>query len=170
MKRFFALLIVFVGLAGGWYVTSPWLAMKGLRDAALDLDRAELAERVEFAAVRENLRDDLGAAVEREIAQSDGPLAHLGGALAAGVGGLAVNAAVTPNGVAALVLTGRLAGPMIPAGMRQEEIEWSVDRGGFEAFEARGRYADGRAGPTLHFARDGFRWKLVDVTLPLNGP
>ena len=169
MKRIVALVIVFVGLIAGWYVTSPWLAMQGLRDAAQNLDRTELAERVDFEAIRANLRDDVGAAVEREVAQSDSPLAQVGGAFAAGIGGLAVDAAVTPTGVAALVLTGRLAGPLVPATMQQGEIEWSVERGGFDAFEARGRFADGRAGPTLHFARDGFGWDLVDVTLPDSG-
>jgi hypothetical protein len=143
--------------------------MSSLRDAAQDLDGAELAERIDFAAIRENLREDLGVAVDREIAQSKNPLARMGGALATGIGGMAVDAAITPDGIAALVLTGRLAGPLVPEPMRQSEIDWSIDRAGLSAFEAHGRFTDGRAGPTLHFARDGFGWDLVDVTLPESG-
>ena len=169
MKKLLALLLLFAALAAGWYLASPWLAMDGLRDAAQAMDRAALEERVDFAAIRANLRENLRGAVEREVAQSDSPLAQLGGGLATGIGGMAVDAAINPEGIAALVVTGRLAGPLVPEDMRQGEIDWEVDRGGLNGFEARGTFEDGRAGPTLHFARDGFGWDLVDVTLPGSG-
>jgi hypothetical protein len=169
VKRLLALLLLFAALAAGWYLASPWLAMKGLRDAAQEMDRAALEERVDFAAIRVNLKGDLRGAVEREVARSDSPLAQLGGGLATGIGGMAVDAAINPEGIAALVVTGRLAGPLVPESMRRGEIEWGVERGGLYAFEAHGTFADGRAGPTLHFARDGLGWDLVDVTLPGSG-
>lgn len=165
MKRFLALLVVFASLTLGWYISSPWVAMKGLRDAAVAGDRAALVERVDFAALRANLREDLRGAVERKAARSDSPLAQIGGGLATGIGGIAVDAAVSPEGIAALVLTGRLAGPLIRDEARQE-IDWSVERGGLNSFAAQGRYPDGRAGPRLHFERDGLSWRLVDVSLP----
>lgn len=168
MKRFLILLLVAAVLVAGWYLASPWLAMKGLRDAAVARDRAALEERVDFAAIRANLRDDLRGAVEREVARSDSPWAQIGGGLATGIGGMAVDAAVTPEGIAALTVTGRLAGPLVPEEARKE-IDWSVERGGLNSFAAQGRYPDGRAGPTLHFSRDGLGWDLVDVTLPGGG-
>ena len=170
MKKLLALLLIAAALAIGWYVASPWLAMKGLRDAAVARDRAELEERVDFVAIRANLKGDIGAAVEREVGESGNPLERFGGALATGLGGLAVDAVVTPEGMAALVVTGRLAAPLVPEDVRSGEIEWEVDRGGFDRFQAHGRFASGRPGPTLHFARDGLGWDVVDVDLPSGAP
>jgi hypothetical protein len=166
LKKLLALLLLIAALGAGWYAASPWLAMKGLRDAAVEMDRAALEERVNFAAIRANLKDDLRGAVEREVARSESPLAQLGGGLATGLGGMAVDATINPEGIAALLVSGQLAAPLVPEDMRQGEIEWDVERGGLNAFDAQGRFADGRAGPRLHFARDGLRWDLVDLTLP----
>lgn len=169
MKRLIVLPFIAAALCVGWYIASPWLAMRGIVDAARSGQAAELEERVDFAAIRENLKGDIGAAVERQLPNSENPVERFGGAIATGLGGMAVDAAVTPSGLAALVLTGRFAGPLIPEDMRQGQIEWEIDRDGFETFAAHGRFEDGRAGPTLHFRRDGLGWNLVDVDLTDSG-
>ncbi|MXO58593.1 DUF2939 domain-containing protein [Altererythrobacter salegens] len=165
MKRLLTLIFIAAALCTGWYVASPWLAMKGLRDAAEEMDGKELDARVDFAAIRTNMKGRIGEAVDRKLGDGDNALERFGGMLATGLGGMAVDASVTPTGVAALVLTGKLAGPLVPDDVKSGDIDWDIDRGGLNSFEAHGRFESGRAGPTLRFARDGLGWDLVDVTL-----
>ena len=80
MKRFFALIVLILAAVGGWYFASPWLAMKGLSDAAQAGDTAELEQRVDFPALRASVSDQISEATRRR--QGQGGVGH--GRLTAG--------------------------------------------------------------------------------------
>ncbi len=165
MKKVLAFIVLIAIIIGGWYFASPWLAMKGLSDAAQAGDTAELEERVDFPALRASVSDQISEATRRRQGQG-GLLGELGGAVAEQLGRRVTDRAVTPDAVGRLVASGALAAGLLPERLRGQEIEWDVERDGFDHFRAVGTFEDGTAGPILLFARDGLGWKLTGLELP----
>lgn len=165
MKRFFALVVLIISIVGGWYFVSPWLAMKGLSDAAQAGDTAELEQRVDFPALRASVSDQISEATRRRQGQG-GLLGELGGAVAEQLGRRVTDRALTPDAVGQLVASGALAAGLLPERLRGQDIEWHVEREGFDHFRAVGTFEDGTPGPILLFARDGLGWKLTGLELP----
>ena len=165
--------LVIAGVA--WYFASPAWAMSQLKDAALAGDRTELAERVDFPAVRESMKSQLQTAMMAEMAkqsssgEQDG-WAALGGMIVMGLVGPVVDAAVTPDGIKMLVERGKLKGPGDAAQQTQaaqaEPPEWTITRSGFDRFTATPDVRAGQPAPSFVFKRDGLGWKLVDIEIP----
>lgn len=165
MKKLIALVLLAVLVAGGWYLASPWLALKGLRDAAMERDVAELERRVDFPAMRQSVRREVGQAL-RDRAAEGGPLHVLAARAAEQFGGVALDQVVSPRGVAGMIATGAIAAPLIPERLRGQDIAWDVSRAGIDSFRAVGTFEDGTPGPALIFRRDGLGWTLVGIELP----
>lgn len=166
MKKILALIFLALLLFCGWYFASPWLAMKGLVDAARANDVAELEPRVDFPAMRASVSDQISEATQRRAGQGDGLFAEIGGALAEEVGRTVVERALTPENVGNLVVTGSLAAGLLPERLRGQAIDWDVERESFNTFRASGRFEDGTGGASLIFVRDGLGWKLTGIDLP----
>lgn len=165
MKRLLALLLLVALVCGGWYFASPWLAMKGVADAAMDNNAAALEERVDFAAVRESANAQLGDAVREQSGQG-GLLGELGGAVAEQLGREAIDRALTPQNIGNVVRYGSLGAGLLPERLRGQELDWSVEREGLDSFRARGTFEDGTPGPVLLFERDGLGWVMTGFELP----
>jgi len=163
MKKLLALILLIALVIGGWYFASPWLAMKGLADAAQDGDVAALEEKVDFPALRASASDQISEAARRE--GEGGLLGQIGGVVAERVGREAANRALTPEAVGSMVTTGVFAAGLLPERLRGQEISWDVEREGFDNFRAAGTFEDGTTGPTLIFRRDGIGWKLSGFEL-----
>ncbi len=157
MKKLLTLILLVALVFGGWYVASPWWAMKSLSDAAQARDYAALEEKVDFPALRASASDQLTEAARGQ----GGVLGDVGGALAERFGGGVVNTMVTPENVGGLVASGALVAGLLPERLRGQEIEWDVAREGLDTFRAIGTFEDGTAGPILLFQRDGLGWKLT---------
>lgn len=165
MKKLLAVLALVMLIVGGWYFASPWIAMKGLADAAKSGDAAQLERRVDFPALRASVSDQISEATRRRQGQG-GVLDQIGGVLAERIGRATVDRALTPQSVGNLVISGGFAVGLLPQRLRGQEIDWSVERKGLDFFHATGTFEDGTAGPTLIFARDGLDWKLTGFELP----
>jgi hypothetical protein len=94
-----------------WYVISPFQAFASLAEAARVGDRGKLEALVDFPAVRQSLKQQLNTrlstALSSDRALSQGPFGALGALLGPTVVDQVVDAAVTPDGVAAIVRSGR---------------------------------------------------------------
>ena len=165
MKKLLALILFAVALAGGWYLASPWWAMKSLADAARGGDTAALEQKVDFPSLRASASEQIGEATRRRVGQG-GMLDGIGGVVAERLGREVANRAITPDNVGTLVASGALASGFLPERLRGQSIEWDVERKGLDTFRAVGTFEDGTAGPTLIFARDGLGWKLTGFELP----
>ncbi|HTI66180.1 MAG TPA: DUF2939 domain-containing protein [Caulobacteraceae bacterium] len=111
-SRFWAGLAVFAVLAAvAWYVLSPFQAFADLAEAGRTGDRGRLEALVDFPAVRDGLKTQLNTrlstALSSDRALSDGPFGALGALLGPTVVDQVVDAAVTPDGVAAIIRSGR---------------------------------------------------------------
>ena len=170
------------------YVASPVLALKGLTDAAKAGNRDELAERVDFPAVRESLKIQLKAVMTRSFAQDpalrDNPFAALGQMLLVGVVDKAVDAYATPDAIAAMVASSRppkditatpgqapppeAAAPAEPAS-EKSKMETRYAYQGLNHFRV-SYHEPGKPEDSdfrLVLERQGFfKWKLVRIELP----
>jgi hypothetical protein len=103
--------VVVIVLAAAWWLLSPFQAFAALAEAGRVGDRDKLEQTVDFPAVREGLKDQLNArlvtAIGRDKALSDGPFGALGALLGPTVVDQVVDAAVTPDGVAAIIRSGK---------------------------------------------------------------
>jgi len=113
MKRKAWLVVAVIALvvAGSFYLAAPLMAFRAMSEAAEAGDVAGLERHVDFAAVRNSLKDQLNArlmgALETDRSLSDGPFGALGALLGPAIVDQVVEAAVTPAGVAAIVRSGR---------------------------------------------------------------
>jgi Protein of unknown function (DUF2939) len=90
--------VAFLGI--GFY-SSPYLAMNSMKGALERGDSQEIAQNVDFPAVRSSLKSEMRALVARQ-AKSD-PASGLGSLLASSLIDPTVDQFVTPEGVKALI-------------------------------------------------------------------
>ncbi|MGB3165984.1 MAG: DUF2939 domain-containing protein [Alteraurantiacibacter sp.] len=165
MRKLLALLLVAALAFGGWYLASPWWAMKSLSDAAQAGDVEAIADKVDMAALRASAADQVTEAI-RQQQGTGGLLDGWGGVVAERVGREAMDRALTPEGMSTVVATGALAAPFLPARLRNQSIAWDVEREGIDHFRSVGTFEDGTPGPTLIFEREGIGWVLTGFELP----
>ena len=165
MKKLIAPLLLAITLAGGWYLASPWLAMKGVADAARARDVATLEERVDFAAVKLSAQREITRQVRAQQGRG-GLIDAIGGVAAERVAREIVERTVDAENIGALVATGALAAPLIPERLRSQRIDWDVEREGLNRFRGIGTFEDGTPGPILIFERDGLGWVMTGFALP----
>ncbi|WP_369981254.1 DUF2939 domain-containing protein [Xanthomonas bundabergensis] len=178
MKKWLAVLFLALLALGGYVVAGPYLAIRGISQALEQRDAAALERYVDFPTLRVNLKAQVDDALLRH-AGPDLQAGLFGGALlslAGSVSGMGVDAMVTPAGIGALLQGDALwkrargdtvggdtyAAPRPPQPLRQAEHRFeSTSR-----FVATIHTADGTAVPCV-FTRDGLRWKLSNILLPL---
>lgn len=174
MKKLVGLVAVVLVAAGGAYFGSPYLAARNLKAAAISGDADRLEAEVDFPAVRSGLKGQMAAAMTRKMAGdpalADNPFARLGMLMIPAIIDKAVDAYVTPDGVAALV-RGAKPGEARPGDAAdkadlQYSYEWlTMDR--FRVNLANGRTHE--RGPSLVFARRGVvTWRLVKIDIADN--
>jgi hypothetical protein len=176
---------VLAALALAWCAAQPLYAFQALADAGRAGDRDRLAALVDFPAVRADLEAQLDARLAGALAKdrglAEGPFGRLGALLAPQVVDRVVEAAVTPEGVAAIVRSGRAplsdltrgktalppppdtAPPATDETARRPRTRFAYT--GPNTFEATTFSRDGAALGWV-MARRGLGWKLVGIQLP----
>lgn len=180
MKKWLAiglLSALLLGLAG-YVATGPYLAIHGIRTALAEQDTERLQKHVDFPALRVNLRAQLEDALARRAGPEIG--GNLFGAAALSIAnsllGRGVDTMVTPVGIAA-ILEGRATwkraigdtvggdtyAPPKPADPLKDARHHyeSLSR-----FTASVQDDDGDT-VVFVFTRQGLRWRLTDIRLPL---
>lgn len=159
-----ALLIV---LFAAWYLASPALALSGLRDAAREGNKDELAERVDFPALRESLKSQFKAVLATKLADSreEGGFAMLGAAMAMSLVDPMVEGFVTPDALNRMITKAQESAGDAAATDEGTGANWTVTRSGLSKFTARPE-GDAANATGLVFLRDGLGWKLTDIEIP----
>ncbi len=175
MKKWLAAAVLAVVVLLGYVAAGPYLAINGIRKALAERDVSALERHVDFPALRVNMKAHLEDYIARQgggIAESGGLLGAIGLQVASGLAGAAVDAAVTPLGIGALLQghamwkrsTGQTVDgdtygapqPMDPLEDAQTHYE-STSR-----FTATVKGADGDPVVAV-FQRQGLRWRLTDI-------
>lgn len=94
---------------------------------------------------------------------SNSPLDVLGAGLALNMGDSMIDGMVSPSGFSTLIKSGRMKGSL---NNTFDQIEWRVNRTGFDRFTATPETATKGTGATLVFRREGVRWILHDILMP----
>jgi len=185
MKPKAVLVVLGILLAG--YIAYPYLALHALVSAVESGDPAQIEPKVDWPAVRQGFKDDLNGAIAGKAADKpDNGLAMLGMALGAKLVGGAIDALVTPEGLAGMIRAGRRdkaaaaaiggAGGLTPppstaanGEKRKTRVVWAFFDGpaSFSA-EVRGAAESDDDPPVrLRFELEGGSWVLTRVFLPL---
>jgi len=177
MKKLIWIVVALAVLLAGYVAAGPYLALRGLSQAIEHRDTATLDRYVDFPMLRANLRAQLDDYVVRRA----GPdvQSNLVGALLLTAGqrlsGTAVDAMVTPVGIGALLeghaLWKRASNDLETADAYAAPKAARPLQGATHRFESLSRFTATThtdQGPVVFvLQRQGVRWKLVDIRLPL---
>lgn len=92
--------VILVLVAGFWFYYTPYVAVNNVKKALAARDAVALADYVNFPALRENLKANLGAELARK---QDNPLQALGAALVMVAINPIVDTMLTPEGLALMM-------------------------------------------------------------------
>jgi hypothetical protein len=184
MKKWVALGALLLALVAGYAVAGPYLAIRGIHRCLETRQLDELHRFVDFDALRANMR----AQVDDRLLRAAGPhargeLAQLAIGVIGQVSDHAVNALVSPTGIAVLLegraLARRASGDAGSDAARPGEPDAKAS--GYRPldhartrFESPSRFTatvPGASGSDVVFVftRKGLAWKLSDVQLPPDG-
>jgi hypothetical protein len=170
-KPSIALGFILVALIGLYFV-SPFVFLRSLSEAARRGDRNVIASEVDFPAVRNNLKSQLGEYLARkagaEYSRKRNPFAKFALQLLPAVGAQVIDAVVTPDGMATILsrhVQQSGDGPIRPS-LWRGEFTW------LDLNHVRGTYANARHPGdvfTITLERRGiFGWQVVGIRLPLD--
>ncbi len=161
-----------------WFVASPYLAVKNMKDAADKRDAAALSSYVNYPALKESLKASFSASMNAKAGEKDNnPLAGFGAALASAFMGPMIDAIITPDSLAAMMrgqkpkAAGGASEPATQDVAAEKDNNPDVALGyeGLNRFVVRVSPKDKPEQKTvLVFLREGLSWKLNAVELPSN--
>ena len=171
MKRIVIALGIAVVLLGfaAYFVAGPYLTLYKLKSGVEARDAEAVAECVDFPALRQNLKDQLQAALAKRIDSQQNPLAALAANLAVTFADPVVDRLITPQGLAELMAGQKppLASsePSTPAPPAKKPLEDASF--GYESFDEF-VVSVPSAGGAIRFVltRSGLSWKLSRIEIP----
>lgn len=176
-RRWPWLLLAIALLLAGYVVAGPYLAVRAIGQAIERNDARALSRHVDFPALRESLKRQVGDRVIRSVgidAQSS-LLGAIGLQLAGGVVDAAVETMVTPYGLAAVAegrqVWRRASQPPVSTGGAAAATGGDPLADARHRFESPSRFTasiDDDSGRPVVFVltRRGLRWRLSDIQLP----
>lgn len=161
MKRWIIALVVLLALsAGGWLWGSPYLTLLTLKKAADARDLTTISGRIDYPAVRADLKTQLRTRLDH----ADGSaIDRLGAALAERFADPVVDAAVTPEGMRALFASAAVAQAARPSFATAKQGDMRVRRDSLSRFALTSTHA---TGPEVVFELQGLTWRVTAVRLP----
>lgn len=152
----------------------PWLAINGIRNVVASGNYGELWRFVEFDRLRENVRPQIQQRIANGIVERAGPgmASDALGAVASKISEPAIDAMVSPLGVATLLRGSALARDLVgnkDADGKTPVIDPLKDaKTGYVSpslFTATVQNAEGKP-VVFEFSRTGLTWKLTGIDLP----
>lgn len=151
---------VLVVAGGAWLWGSPYLTLLQLKKAADARDLAAISARIDYVAVRADLKTQLR---ERLEGSGGSALDRLGVVVAERFADPVVDAAITPEGMRAIFASAAVAQAARPSLASAEPGEMRVRRDGLGRFSL--TTANG-SGPEVVFELQGLTWRVTAVRLP----
>jgi hypothetical protein len=151
----------------GFFFAMPYIVVWRARAAAERGDAAAVAEHVDFPALRENLKSSLASKANEYFKPQQGLAADLGAAFGGMLVDRMVDAMVTPESLAWLVLgyqrsPGRSSEP--PPSTSEPTATMAYE--GFSTFVVHFEHPAITQTFALVLEREGLSWKLTGVRLP----
>jgi hypothetical protein len=154
------LVVLIVAVGGGWLWGSPYLALLQLKKAADARDLTTISARIDYPAVRADLKTQL----RERIGRAEGSaLDRLGAAIAERFADPVVDAAITPEGMRALFASTAVAQAARPGIVGGAPGDLRVRRVALDRFLLTPTKG---TGPELVFELQGLTWRVTAVRLP----
>jgi hypothetical protein len=171
-----ASLLTAAALAGALYLAaSPFLAVRSLQTAIEQRDSEALEDRIDFPALRENLKEQLNAFMIARATEEQGgsPLGALAVGLASRFADGMVDSFVTPAGLAQAMSGEKMATRASGPGGAAERADGELFRDARYSYHSLDRFSvwlpNASGGETrLVLKRRGLSWKLTNIALPLD--
>ena len=177
MKKWIALTVVLLLALGAYVVAGPYLAINGIRTALIEQDTGRLERHVDFPALRVSIK----AQMQDKLARRTGDMqSNLAGAFALSIAnnfvGSGVDAMVTPLGIGALLqgrsLWKKSLGETVDGDSYSKAVPVDPLNQAVRRDESPSRFTatvlDEDVKPMVFvFKRNGLRWKLADIRLPI---
>lgn len=161
MRRWIIGVAAVLVVAGGtWLWGSPYLTLLQLKKAADARDLAAISARIDYVAVRADLKTQLRKRLE---GSGGSALDRLGVVVAERFADPVVDAAITPEGMRAIFASAAVAQAARPSLASAEPGEMRVRRDGLGRFSL--TTANG-SGPEVVFELQGLTWRVTAVRLP----
>ncbi|GAB3913302.1 hypothetical protein GCM10028803_57270 [Larkinella knui] len=145
----------------------PYYTVYQLKKSVKAKDAARIADHVDFARLRQNLKDQLNARAVNAIQHKrNDPAATIAAGLTGLFAGAVVDQMVTPAGLATM-MRGQSVNPLKKSTGGTTEPFGTV-RFRFNSFDTFSAYVPDQQGHDIRFVltRDWFDWKLTNVILP----
>lgn len=173
MKKWIALAVAALVLLLGYVAAGPYLAIRGIHESLRSRELDRLERYVDFAALRGNVQGQVEDRLAR--AAGGGMLGGIAREVVGEISGHAVDAMVSPQGIAVLLegraLARRATGQTAETGKDGKPAGYQPLKEAQTRFESPSRFtattrsADGQPVVFL-FERQGLRWRLTDIRLP----
>lgn len=158
-------------IGGGAYFGSPYIAARDLKTSAISGDTDKLDAAVDFPSVRDSLKSQISSEMTKKMASDpsmkDNPFAGLGMLMVPAIVDKAVDAYVTPDGIAAMVRGEQPGASKSADHTDNPDIHYAYDWVNMDRFRVKMTNAKTHEnGPALVFERRGIvTWKLVKIDL-----
>lgn len=170
MKK--ALVLVAVLLIG-WVAASPYVVSQQMKSAAEARDAEALSDYIEFPTLRQNFKDQLNAAMAKEMAKEveDNPFAALGAAFGSMMVEGMVDAYVTPASIAEM-MKGEAPNEAKKQGTSGSSKRENAFRDATLSYKAWDKFSiavpteDGEV-TSFILHRRGLGWKLTNIVIPM---
>lgn len=180
MKRWLTAALALLVLLGAYVVAGPYMAINGIRTALVEQRAGKLERHVDFPALRVNLRAQLNDHMVRRIGMENqsGLLGSMALTLTGSMVDRGVDTLVTPLGINTL-LRGRSAwlkvnGQTANGDRYGPAPAFQPLQDASHRYESSSRFtstviAENGDATVFVFTRNGLRWRLTDIRLPLSG-
>ena len=162
-----ALLIV------GYAAAGPYLTASAIKDGIENKDSEALSENIEFAQLRQNLKDQVNAQLVTKAADQakDNPFAALLTGLATKLTDSVIDSMVTPSGIAAIASGEKPAQSDQNTEVSQQPEKKELFKNARHTFDSLSKFSTwvpNKENQEIRFVlkRDLFTWKLVNIVIP----
>jgi len=167
-------IIIFVMV--GYTAVGPFLTIEEIKTGLVEKDPKKLSDNIEFAILKENLKDQLNAGMIKKSASKMKDNFFSG--LVAGLVSTAmvdpiVESFITPAGLISMLegkdLSKSLSGSTIKTNLQKKEDLLKNARYSYDSMSTFSASISNGKGKETRFVleRDGFSWKLVNIIVPI---
>jgi len=174
MKKSIWIVGVVLVLVVGYVAAGPYLTVSAIKTGIVENDSEKLSENIDFQTLRQNMKDQLNAAMMKNAAteMKDNPFAALAVGLATKMVDGIVDSFVTPSGLASL-MEGKKPNKGETGGNSSSPKKDDLFKNARLSYDSVSKFSiwvPNDKGEEARFVlkRDGLSWKLVNIVIPMN--
>jgi len=176
MKKIAWILIFLLIVIAGYVASGPFLTAYSIRTALVEQDTEKLSEKIDFPALRQNVKDQFHAAMMKKASTKliDKPFAAIATGFAAKMADGVVDTVVTPSGLSNLMEKKKTSKSSHESGdgsnSSKKEDLLKNSRYSYDSLSRFSVWVPNDKGEELRFVlkREGLSWKLVNVVIPID--